>query len=64
MNRVGGDEVKPLARGRDEVARVIVHDFDPWIAQYVVILEAEVRCHHARDQRLDIADHDPRDRRM
>ena len=58
MNRVRRDDVEFFSRGQDVMPGVIVDDFNARIMDDVIILLNEVRGHHTRHQRLDLADDD------
>src|SRR6185503_4492534 len=64
MNRVGSDDVEFLARGEDEVARVVIDDLDPRIVHHVVILFGEKLRGGRWNQGLHLADDDPLDPRI
>ena len=49
---------------RMKVPCVVVHDLHPWIVQDVVVLLSEIRRDVRRNERLDLADHDPLDLRV
>ena len=64
MDRVRGDDVEGLARGGDEVTRIIENELDPRIVDHVVVFFGEVHSGALRHQRFDLADDDTLDARV
>src|SRR5580704_3885700 len=57
MDRVGSNDVEFIARGQNEVARVIVNDCGARIASDVIVLNVEIFCSGGRNERLHFADY-------
>jgi hypothetical protein len=61
VDGVGGDDVKFFAGGEEEVAAVVVNDFEAGVVENVVIFFGEVAGDDPGDEGFDFADDDAPD---